>query len=1441
MAVEDISGTLSQLRMCSISVSDEASASAAVSKSRVESLLSAWDEYQGGVSSLVDMINSRLASLGSNSTQMSQNAAARGVYAYIRSSGVADVLSGLATSSCAYGGDPINMSTGNYILQSSDISLGIGSRVSIERTYNSLPAARGLFGRGWSSILDESLCDIGGRLEHVCPDGRRRTFMPSGQDGTWRTIDEVEETITRDERGYLLEGRDGTARLFDRDGRLTGLSDAMGHLATIRRDDHGIPVRIEAGDDRHLDVLCHEGRVASITDHTGRQVRYSYGEGGLLLDVTRPDRTTWSYGYDVKGRLCRIADPLGNAYLEQSYDEAGRVVRQRMAGGAQERLSYLDGLTIHDSPRTGRVSYTHDEAGRATKIECGSAADTYTYSARGLWSEHIDRAGVCALYDYDQRGDLTETLLPSGRRVVIERDARRVTGVTVAGRRVLSLAYDEAGLPSSISDGEGNTFRVSWGKDGRTFTVRRPDGAMLQATLNAARELIAVGVPGGQTTEIKRDRLGNVIAVRSEGGEDTYTYDTAGRLTSEHVEGAPAANYAYDAAGRLSEVSRGPHALRLVRDAAGRVTRAELDDGQWASAAYDEAGRMTSAEDSHGRTLVCAYDEAGRLRRATDAAGSWVEWSYDKAGRPVRSLASSGAESAVAYGFDGRVRSVSDNRTGGFSIVRDALGRATASFDDEGLLFEARRDTRGAITSTKNAVGETAHFERDWAGRVVRVAADGVSASVSRDADGRVSGVDVTGGPGGPSLLKERYSYTRGGRVSSVEGPLGRESFRWARDGSLRSREDALGITTLQTSMDGRSMRVARPDGSVWEASLSRDLRLATVSDGGASVAVSFDELGRPAHADMGGGAAVDYEYDRAGRLLSVAHSEAPKVVYTYDGANRVSAITQGDMGVRYAYDDAGRVVRRGFSDGTSVSYAYDGRGRLATLAARGADGHDALSEGYAYDRLGRRVARTVTRDGATSELAYSYDGAGRLLSVSEDGRERDAWDYDALGNVLRASTPRGTTTYAYDAAGRMVRSEGPEGSRRYEWDARSRLSRVTDGEGTPVLELSWDAADRLVSSTGGRGTTTYGYDALGNRVSQEGPDGSLRWAVDPLRLTRNTLAWGRGGDLRPALADGAMPLWSSGTCLVSDANGTPLATTSDLAAALLEDPFGRGSWDGLAFGYAGYAPDPATGLLHARLRDYDPSARRFCSPDPRRGHATSPRTLNRWACCFGDPVNLVDVDGGWPDVGGWFSDRMDDIETFWDKQIVGIDRTLYGENVEINGMEVGGDVYQHTSGGIFVVQRDEDNTVVGINLNTPSISIPGTEINISATLSLNWTEQWGVSASVNYANDTDTVSSYGLEVSSSGIGVKYETSTELPNVVGTTIGTRASVGMGFSWPQIGLGVVLVGASLLVVVAYGDNSFGAVGVDEVPASAAWLYTLQQLLSAPSFTPVCTNR
>ena len=975
-------------------------------------------------------------------------------------------------------------------------------------------------------------------------------------------------------------------------------------------------------------------------------------------------------------------------------------MRQKLIGQDEDTFAYDHDKTTHESARTGKEIFIQDAQGRTEAIRNVLTSERFSYTDRNLRARHEDGADVTRSWEYTGQGDLSALGLASGAKAVIEREGRKISAITIAGKRLLSISYAN-GFPSAMSDAQGNVFKIVWNKDRKGFAIIDPDGYRTSVGLNASHELVSIETSDAEETRIKRDAVGNPVRVQSPSYATSYTWDSEGRLASEQQDEKGTRFYTYDEHGNLTRIDEGERWVKVARDDAGRIVRTDLDDGQWFSASYDEAGHMRSAEDSHGNAMECEYDQGGRLSRMSDAAGSWLAFDRDGAGRPVHISDNRGASQSIAYGFDGEVKAFTDNRTGTYSFTRDALGRVIAVCDDEGPLIEARRNTAGDIVSAVNAAGEKAVFDRDWSGRIVDVRADGTDTSIAYDRSKRAEHVRVTKGKNGAPVFEERRSYTSGGRLSSIEGPLGLESFKWTRDGKLRSRTDALGVTVTSISDDGRNVRVERPDGTVREATLSRDLRFATVSDSGKKMSMSFNEQGRPTHADMGDGVCVDYTFDRAGRLLEVSHSKAPTVSYAYDESGRISGIKQGDMGVTYAYDAAGRIVLRKFADGTSVSYGYDHQGNLSSLVARDADGTSALSQRYSYDRLGRMVSRTVERSGETDELSYSYDVAGRLTGVLKNGEKYEDWEYDSMGNVLRETDPHGTTVYDYDESGRMVSSDGPEGVKRYEWDARSRLSRVTDSKGTPVLDLLWNAADRLVSSKSRRGTTTYVYDALGNRVSQCGPDGSFSWAIDPLRTERNVLGWGSGNDLKSALSDGAVPLWSGGTSLVSDANGTPLATTRNLSAELLGSPFGDGAWGGLAFGYAGYSPDPATGMLHSRFREYDPTTRRFCSPDPNRGSVVSPRTLNRWVCCFDDPVNLVDVDGGFPSwsdignglksageaIGNGINDAGNAVAKWWnDNADLEVSQTIYKGNghTTTESSSVGDDrwIYTNVSDG---------------------------------------------------------------------------------------------------------------------------------------------------------------
>lgn len=87
-------------------------------------------------------------------------------------------------------GKPVNVTNGNMYLQQTDYHLpGIGDGLEITRTYNSRNQTAGLFGYGWSSILDESVVAYGTNLLRLnLPDGRAAYLTRSSATAPYQAV-----------------------------------------------------------------------------------------------------------------------------------------------------------------------------------------------------------------------------------------------------------------------------------------------------------------------------------------------------------------------------------------------------------------------------------------------------------------------------------------------------------------------------------------------------------------------------------------------------------------------------------------------------------------------------------------------------------------------------------------------------------------------------------------------------------------------------------------------------------------------------------------------------------------------------------------------------------------------------------------------------------------------------------------------------------------------------------------------------------------------------------------------------------------------------------------------------------------------------------------------------------------------------------------------------
>lgn len=197
------------------------------------------------------------------------------------------------------------------------------------------------------------------------------------------------------------------------------------------------------------------------------------------------------------------------------------------------------------------------------------------------------------------------------------------------------------------------------------------------------------------------------------------------------------------------------------------------------------------------------------------------------------------------------------------------------------------------------------------------------------------------------------------------------------------------------------------------------------------------------------------------------------------------------------------------------------------------------------------------------------------------------AYKYDPNGNLLSD----GANTYAYDTANRLTASNS--------------VSYTYNGMG-----------DRLQETVGGA-TTTFTMD-LNTALTQTLSDGT------------NTYLYGIG---RIAQVN------TTSEYFLSDALGSVRQmaedTNGEVTFSQNYDPYGvvtqTNGTSETTYGYTSEYTDP-NGVVYLRARHYDPGMGRFLTKDTWDGNYNRPLSLNRWNYVEGNPVNLVDPSGRFPE-----------------------------------------------------------------------------------------------------------------------------------------------------------------------------------------------------------------
>jgi RHS repeat-associated protein len=464
--------------------------------------------------------------------------------------------------------------------------------------------------------------------------------------------------------------------------------------------------------------LDERGRVVEQRVAGMEPLRFIYSTEGQLTAVTQGSRHTF-LGYDVRGRLATITDPLSHS-VGFEYDAVGRVTRQVLADGREVLASYDANGNVTSLTPPGRPSHTfmyttidQEATYLPPEVEAGPSLthSTYNLDHQLVHMTRPEGAGIDLGYDgagrlsmltfshgqtafsyHPTSGALAAIIDQNGETLSYDYDGSLLTRETWSGPISGSLRYtydNNFRLTSQIVNADSS---VAFEYDADSLLTRvgaltisrnTQNGLITGSTLghiadtrayNSFGELSSYGAAFDGSdilaTQYTRDPLGRITekAETLEGQTTTYTYgyDVAGRLVEVKRNGTTVAVYTYDSNGNRLSYTGPDSTLTGNYDLQDRLI-------QYGSTGYTyTANGELQRKNAGTQTTTYEYDALGNLRAVTPADGPQVDYVID--GRHRRVGKKLNGVLVQGFLYDGDLKPVAELDGHGQIIARFVYG-----------------------------------------------------------------------------------------------------------------------------------------------------------------------------------------------------------------------------------------------------------------------------------------------------------------------------------------------------------------------------------------------------------------------------------------------------------------------------------------------------------------------------------------------------------------------------------------------------------------------------------------------------------------------------------------------------------------------------------------------------------------------------------------------
>ncbi|ULA57974.1 MAG: hypothetical protein LZF60_20020 [Nitrospira sp.] len=890
--------------------------------------------------------------------------------------------------------DPVDVTTGAFTMQKTDMVLPGRLPVVINRTYRSQAGGIGPFGEGGSFNYHIQLAVVGAALRLQMSDFSRYLFSQDPdtkyRNATFPMFKGAEITKFPNNTAEL-RWKDGMIYAFNAAGWLIEQRDRYNNRIQIIRDAAQRVTEIREPSGRALTFTYTQvirGHVSppfdvisTITDPLGRTVSYVYyvGSNGRLSRVIDIGGgvTTYTYGeytqaYYWNEGMLSITDARGITYLRNEYDLNGRVAKQILADGGAYTFAYTlagqtvtqtnvtdprGNVTIHRMNASQYVTQVERPGSNITNYERDIGTNTltavvdplsrrteFTYDSKGnvLTIKDPENNTTTFTYEstYNRLATITDALSPANVTTFTYNDTARTTTITDPETKQTVIQYSTTGQPTSITDPLSHVTSFGYDIQGNLTTTTDALSNMTTRLYDAVSRLILLIDPKGKHSRFSYDNLNRVTQIQDAlGGLTKLSYDTNGNLLTVTDAKNQTTTYTYDEMDRLTVRKDALNRQETYQyDRLGNLTQFKDRKNQTNTFVYDALNRRTGAT-YPGATVIFGYDAINRLTSVTDSVGGTITWVYD----------------TVSGGHHPRVQETT------------TAGTMTVEYDESGRRLKLSATGQGDTTYTY-----------DKNSRLKTVARGSQTVTLAYDNAGRRTSLTY------PNGVVSSYGYDNANRLLTI--------------GHVKTPTT---IEALTYTYDKSGNRISQLRQNAAASNLPSAV------------------------------AATNIAYDAANELT---RWNSATTNLTYDNNGNLTSETQGGVTTTYAWDARNRLTAISRT-GLTASFVYDGLGRRKSKTING------TTTGFWYDGSDVYAELTGTTPSATYIRGLSIDEPFIRKGVSDE-----FYETDALGTSVALTNPAGAsqTTYTYEPFGTTTQT-GTASSNAFQYTGR-------ENDGTGLL-----------------------------------------------------------------------------------------------------------------------------------------------------------------------------------------------------------------------------------------------------------------------------------------------------------------------------------------------------------------------------------------------------